>query len=244
MVEFKLGKKSARHDPRTFVYAKYRTGNVTAPQQAHWGEGLQFAMLGNNEYGDCVEAGYAHQCEIWGDRSGSPFVPTEAEALGAYSAITGFNPNEPNTDNGTDILTALGYWENTGMAGHQITTYASLNPLSQDEISESIAFYGGAYIGLQLPTSAQAQVGQQWTVTTGPDARPGSWGGHCVPLCGYGPDQLFCVTWGALQSLTWEFLTTYCDEAYVMLSQEWIEATGQSPSSLAWGQLMADIANL
>jgi hypothetical protein len=244
MVDVKLGKKAARQDSRTLAYATYRTGAEAAPADAHWGRGLPFAMLGNDKYGDCVEAGYAHQVQIWGDRADKPFVPDNTEVLGAYTAITGFNPNDPNTDQGTDILTAVGYWKSTGMAGQKITAYASLNPRQRDEISEAIAWYGGAYIGVQLPLSAQDQVGKQWTVTTGPDAVAGSWGGHCIPLSGFDQNQLWCVTWGALQSMTWEFFTTYCDEAYVLLATEWIAASGQSPSRMAWGQLLADLANL
>lgn len=244
MVEFKLGKKPARHDTRTFAYAKYRTGAATAPQRAHWGHGLPFAMLDNDKYGDCVEAGYAHQVQLWRDRAGDPYVPADTDVLAAYTALTGFNPNEPSTDRGTDILAALKYWKSTGMAGHKITAYAKLNPLNQNEMSEAIAFFGGAYIGLALPISAQAQVGKEWVVTTGKDAAAGSWGGHCVPLVGYGPTEIWCVTWGTEQRMTWEFVTTYCDEAYVMLSQEWMETSGESPSKLAWGQLLADLANL
>ncbi len=244
MADVKLGKKAARHDPRTFDYATYRTGIATAPAQANWTTGLTFAMLGNSQYGDCVEAGYAHQVQVWGDNTGQPFVPTDAEALGAYTAITGFNPSNPSTDQGTDMLTALGYWQSTGMAGIKITAYAKVNPLNQEEVCEAIAWYGGAYVGVQLPTSAQSQVGTEWTVITGPNATPGSWGGHCIPLCAYDQNTVTCVTWGALQPMTWEFLTTYCDEAFVMLSQEWIAGSGQSPSNLAWGQLMADLANL
>lgn len=244
MADVRLGKNSARHDPRTFAYAAYRTGVATAPAHAHWGHGLQFAMLDNDKYGDCVEAGYAHQVQIWGDRAGMPVVPSDAETVAAYTAIAGFNPADPSTDKGTDILTALGYWKSTGMGGVQIDAYAALNPRDQAQMSEAIAWYGGAYIGLQLPISAQGQVGHEWTVTTGKDARPGSWGGHCVPVCGYDEKQLWCVTWGALQPMTWQFMQTYVDEAYVLLAHEWIEASGESPSKLAWGQLLADLANL
>ena len=49
---------------------------------------------------------------------------------------------------------------------------------------------------------------------------------------------------GALQSMTWEFFTTYCDEAYVLLATEWIAAAGESPSRMAWGQLLAGLASL
>jgi hypothetical protein len=30
------------------------------------------------------------------------------------------------------------------------------------------------------------------------------------------------VTWGALKRVTWRFLDTYCDEAYAVLSKDWI----------------------
>ena len=36
-----------------------------------------------------------------------------------------------------------------------------------------------------------------------------------------------------MQSMTWEFFTTYGDEAYVLLATEWTAATGQSPSRMA-----------
>ena len=244
MPDFRLGKKDARHDPRTLRLADYRTGALTAPAQAHWGHGLPFTMLANDSVGDCVEAGYAHQVQVWCDRAGQPFVPTDAEALGAYSAITGYNPDDPSTDQGTDMLTACNYWRSTGMAGHEVTAYLSVSAQNRGEVSESVAFYGGLYLGLALPTSAQSQVGATWTVLTGPDAAAGSWGGHCVPVTGYDEDILWVCTWGALQAMTWDFLATYCDEAYVLLSKDWQETSGTSPSGLAWGQLQADLANL
>jgi hypothetical protein len=244
MVDVKLGKNAARHDPRTFYYAKYRTGQAAAPAEAHWGHGISFAMLENDKYGDCVEAGYAHQVQIWGARAGNPFTPTDDEVISAYTAITGFNPDDPSTDKGTDMLTACNYWRSAGLGGQEITAYAKVSPQDKEQVSEAIAWYGGAYVGVQLPKSAQSQVGHEWVVTTGRDAEAGSWGGHCIPLVGYDQDTVWCVTWGAQQKMTWEFLTTYCDEAFVMLAKEWIAASGESPSHLAWGQLLADLANL
>jgi hypothetical protein len=242
--DFRLGKKNARHDPRTLRLADYRTGTLTAPAQAHWGHGLPFTMLGNDNAGDCVEAGYAHHVQVWCDRAGHPFTPTDAEALGAYSAITGYNPADPSTDQGTDMLTACNYWRSTGMAGHEITAFLSVPPRQQGLVKESVAFYGGLYLGVQLPLSAQAQVGDIWKVVTGPDAAAGSWGGHCIAVTGYDENILWVCTWGRLQAMEWDFLATYGDEAFVLLSKDWQETSGTSPSGLAWGALQADLANL
>ena len=241
----KLGKKPARHDPLTLHYGDYRTASLPpVPAEAHWGHGLPFAELGNDVYGDCVEAGFAHQVQVWSGRAGTPFVPTEAEALDAYSAITGFSPDNPASDQGTDMLTACQYWKSTGIAGHEVTAYLSVPPTQPGYIREAVALYGGAYVGVALPLSAQSQVGSLWTVTSGLDAAAGSWGGHCIPLCGYDAESLWCVTWGALQRMTWDWLQTYCDEAYLLLGRDWCEADGQSPAGLAWGALSADLANL
>ncbi len=244
MPVYPTGKKPPRHDPRTLRYAAYRTSfTPVAPVQAHWGRNLPFTPLGNTQYGDCAEAGYAHQVQVWCDRAGHPFVPDDTETLGAYSAITGFNPADPSTDQGTDMLSACQFWKATGLGGHQVYAYLSLQ-MAQWAIREAIALYGGCYIGLALPLSAQGQAGGVWAVTTGPDAEAGSWGGHCVNLTGYDQDMLWCSTWGALQAMTWEWLETYLDEAFVLLSRDWLRASGQSPSGLAWGALQADLANL
>ena len=48
------------------------------------------------------------------------------------------------------------------------------------EIRQSIALFGGVYIGLALPLTAQNQ--DVWDVVPngGANAEEGSWGGHCV----------------------------------------------------------------
>jgi hypothetical protein len=244
MPDFRLGKKPAVQDPRTLKLSRYLTGTLVPPPVAHWGHGLPFTMLSNDVYGDCVEAAYAHHVQVWCDRAGNPFVPTDAEALGAYSAMTGFNPADPSTDQGTDMLTACKYWQATGMAGHEVTAYLSVPPQQQAEVKTSVAFYGGLYLGVQLPLSAQSQVGATWTVVTGPDAVAGSWGGHAIAVTGYDENILWACTWGKLQALTWDWLSVYGDEAFVLLSRDWQETSGTSPSGLAWGQLQADLANL
>ena len=243
----KLGKNPACHDKRTLKYAKYRTEyRIAVPAKAHWGHGLPYDMLGNDQYGDCVEAAYGHMLQVWIDRAGGSFTPDSTSVLNAYSALTGFTPANPNTDRGTDMLAAAKYWRSTGMNGHEIDAFLEVDPRATDQVKEAVFYYGGLNIGLQLPLSAQDQSSPEgtWAVSTGSGSTAGSWGGHCVPICGFGPDMIWVVTWGYIQAMTWEFFQTYCDEAFVFLSHDWIEGTGKSPSGLAWGQLMADLSNL
>lgn len=244
----KLGKLPAVHDPRTLKMSDYFTAAVQSPPgQGHWGHGLTFGMDGNDDYGDCVEAEEDHQNVIWATHTGRVYGSTADDVLGSYTALTGFNKNDPNTDQGTDMLAAQKFWRSTGLCGVKTDAFVSVDPQNDFEVQTSVAYYASLAIGIQLPISAQAQTGNgPWTVTSGPDARPGSWGGHCVNVCGYNVprDAMWVVTWGQIQMMTWDFFRTYCDEAYCALSHEWITNSGQSPSGFAWGQLSANLANL
>jgi hypothetical protein len=189
-----------------------------------------------------VEAAYAHQLQVWDSRAGHPFVPSVTDTVQAYSNITGYNPAVPGSDRGTNMMSALNYWRSTGISGRTITAYARINPRTVTDIEVAIAWFGGAYIGIQLPLNCQSQ--STWVIRPGPGSAAGSWGGHCVPIVGYGPASLWVNTWGNIIEMSWTFLATYCDEAYALLSEEWMESSGVSPSKLAWGQLQADLANL
>src|SRR6185437_645652 len=63
-------------------------------------------MLGNDQYGDCVFAANGHTVEQQTALGqGKEVTVTTAQALAEYSKVTGFNPNDPNTDNGLKPVT-------------------------------------------------------------------------------------------------------------------------------------------
>jgi hypothetical protein len=104
--------------------------------------------------------------------------------------------------------------------------FVTLDPSSHTEVEDSVFLFGNCYLGMQLPLSAQDQT--VWAVPPGGPAgpgSPGSWGGHAIPVVAYDPRGLTVVTWGALKRMTWGFLYAYCDEAYAVLSQDWISRT-------------------
>jgi hypothetical protein len=49
------------------------------------------------------------------------------------------------------------------------------------------------------------------------------------------------VTWGQIYEASWDFLYEYCDECYVALSQDWLDAMGKSPPGFDLEQLVADL---
>jgi hypothetical protein len=245
----KLGKLPPRHDRRTLRLADYlRTdGLPTPPVKAEYTTKVAtWPMMKNDSVGDCTCAAAGHMIEQWTTYAGLPFVPNDDQVLAAYSAVSGYDAKTGADDNGAVLTDVLNYWRGTGIAGHKIVAYAALEPKNHRQVEDALYLFGNVYIGLALPVSAQGQ--KVWCVPAegphGPGA-PGSWGGHAVPVVAYDPHGLTVVTWGALQRMSWYFFETYCDEAYAVLSQDWIETTNHlSPSSFDLTALRQDLAKL
>lgn len=251
-----LGKTAARNDPRTLKFAKYlkyATSVTTPPAQFDWTHKTSpgdFTMLANDQYGDCVEAAALHMEQVWTSSSGSrPEVhPTDHDALAAYTAVAGFNPADPRTDSGTDMLQFMNYWRSTGIGreNNRVLAYAQVQPGSWPMVKSAIYLFGGLYIGLQLPLTAQNQ--SHWfvsDVTPNGPGEAGSWGGHCVPVVAYGTDHLTVVTWGQQMNMSWNFFSRYCDEAYAVIPQQtdW-ERPGddKTPVGFDWVSLATDLS--
>jgi len=250
--KLKLGKQPVRHDPRTLLMASYVTPALPTPPASvdltskvpSWG------MMDNDQIGDCTCAAAGHLIMEWtANAKPKMFTPSDKQIVASYSAITGYNPASGANDNGAVELDVLNYWRQSGIAGHKISAYVALEPSNHMHIMDSVYIFGGCYIGLRLPISAQAQIQnhQPWSVPPqGPtgDGQPGSWGGHAVPVMAYDARGLTVVTWGALQLMTWMFWAAYCEEAYAILSPDYLTGQMQTPAGFNLQQLQADLADL
>jgi hypothetical protein len=250
--KLKMGKSVARHDPRTLLLASYVTPSLPTPPASFdisakvsaWG------MMDNDQIGDCTCAAAGHLIMEWTANAGKKAAtPTDQQIVAAYSAITGYNPVTGANDNGANELDVLNYWRQTGIAGHKIDAYMALEPSNHNHIMDSVYIFEGCYIGVQLPISAQAQTQnhQPWSVPPGGpsgDGKPGSWGGHAVPVVAYDARGVTVVTWGALQVMTWTFWEAYCDEAYSLLSKDYLNGKKQAPQGFSMNELQEDLADL
>jgi hypothetical protein len=255
----KLGKRAARKDPRTLRLAKYIKALPPAPPRMGYLDAVRsWPMALNDAIGDCVVAAMAHMVQQWTTYAKpAPFVPTDQQVLQAYMTISGYNPNDPLTDQGCVMLDALNYWRKHGLGEHEIMAYVAINPTRKEEVEHAIALFGNCFVGFGLPVSAQAPRNDLgglplWEVPASGavgDGSFGSWGGHAVPLVGYNnTDQdrlgVRLVSWGGLYDATWHFVAEYCDEAYAVLSRDWIERSGVSPSGFDLATLLADLAEV
>ena len=89
------------------------------------------------------------------------------------------------------------------------------------EMFVAISAYGGCYVGVQLPDSAQQQFadGQPWTVVDGAQIE----GGHCVLFVGYDAQWLYAVTWGGIVKVSYRWWHQYGDEAWAVIPQAFVE---------------------
>ncbi len=252
-LKLKLGKSAARHDPRTLQMAAYVTPSLPTPPasfdlttkvKSSWG------MMENDQLGDCTCAAAGHLIMEWTANAGKKMiVPTNKQIVAAYSAVTGYNPTTGANDNGAVEIDVLNYWRQTGIAGHKIGAFVALEPSNHNHVMDAVYMFEGCYIGVQLPISAQAQTQnhQPWSVPPGGatgDGKPGSWGGHAIPVVAYDARGVTVVTWGALQTMTWTFWEAYCDEAYAILSPDYLNNQQQAPQGFSMAQLQADLADL
>lgn len=200
--------------------------------------------------GDCTIAEAAHAYTALGVYAGKPQVLfSDSEVVSVYSDISGYDPSTGNDDNGCQMQDVLNYLRNTGMADvngnvHKVAAYAALgNPADIQMLSQTLKTFGYVYLGVNLPQSAEDQFGNgAWTYEAGSPVV----GGHCIGLHRRKPygsqvGVFEMASWGALQPATIAFIQHYVEEAWAVITQDWIEANGDSCDGISLAQLEADM---
>lgn len=248
----KYGKLPVRHDARTLAFERYTSRLPNPPRSVspldrfqHFGWGT----LGNDQYGDCVWAGAAHETMLWTTEAGKLARFDDVHVLADYAKVTGFDPRTGANDNGTVVLDALNYRRKVGVhdasgTAHKIGAYAKVDASNTVHLKAAVWLFDAVGIGFEVPDYAEDQfaLGQIWHIG-GQDPNAPIVGGHYVPVVGYDSGGLWLVTWGELHRMTWQFFRKYTDEAYALLSPDMLRA-GKSPDGFDLATLNADLAAL
>jgi hypothetical protein len=235
----KLGKAPPRHDPRTLQFEKYIDPDLHITVPTSFGHERDvykipyedWGMLGNDNYGDCVFAGAAHETQIWNAERRVPVNFTDEAVLSDYAAVTGFNPVTGAGDNGTVVLDALNYRRKVGIVDaqgkrHKIAAYAAVEPGNWHNVLTALYLFHNIGIGINFPNTAMDQFnhGKPWTKIMNYRLD----GGHYIPIVAKRGSYLDVVTWSRIQRMTKTFFQFFCDEAYVLFSEEMLMADRSS----------------
>jgi hypothetical protein len=258
------GKLPAAHDPRDLMFDKYVDTSIIdlngPPPAKTVGHGDRMPkprlMLGNGPdpsvapgfggAGDCVFACITNYIRLAWSISGRGLFPANgATAIANYSEVTGYKLNDPATDNGTNMRTAMNWWRKTGYRDsqgnrHKIGGWASIKLNINHLLWAMYLVDEGVPSGIQFPDSAMTQFnnGQPWS----PVAGSGIDGGHCI-LADDDPldtgDTMLVESWARDQEATLPFLTEYLDEAYLVIDTGGM-VNGKTIEGLDAQQLLSD----
>jgi GNAT superfamily N-acetyltransferase len=239
----KLGKIAPRVDVRTLTLSRYvdRTKLPDPPATTDLTQHVaEWPMYANDRIGDCTTAAAAHMIEAWTAAShGAAVEVTESSVLTAFDRVKIVDPL--SGEEGAIELDVLRDWRKHGVGHHRIGAFAHVSTSDRRLVQTAAWLFGGLYIGLQLPLSAQYQETWDWNGSLAGDDRPGSWGGHAVDVVRYDTSGLTIVTWGGLKAMTWAFWDRYCDEAYCILSRDFLDGD-HAPNGFDLDALRADLS--
>jgi hypothetical protein len=206
-------------------------GWENAVPPASWG------MLGNDTYGDCAEAMAGHFVISTSFNAGHQLAPTLQQVLDFYTAVTGFNPSDPSTDQGTVLSDMFAVWKNDGfpvtdvatgnVVVHKILGAVSCDITSWPQLRWVTDTFGGILKGIKCPKSALDNT-TDWAY----DPSSPIEGGHAILGDSQGGQGDKNISWGLVIPTSKEFELNLLDEAWAVVTDSWLNAVGTSPSGL------------
>jgi hypothetical protein len=220
------------------------------PPERNWQRDVDVTdPLRNLDLGDCVPVAALRSIEVRLTTAGrSSWMPTGTDAVRLYGAWASYDPANPATDHGTDVVKAMTTWCTAGVLVVpgllDIPQWTKLDPQNIDHIKLAIELTGGVLFSFALPLAVQ--YAPAWNVV--PDgsvgAVKGGWADHRV-FCGrYDADGVWGITWGQEIPISWAFVSAYAIAADAVLSWDWFEVTGVTPAGLMREALAADMRGL
>ena len=245
---YRLGKHPKKVDRRTLKMRIYLSAALPPAPAAvtHERKVTEWRVYGNHEYPDCTVAAVGHMVEDWtANTRSAPVIIPDSEILAAYNLLSGGRGGDLH------MISVLKHWGKTGIGGHRIDAFAEIRTGDSTETRQAVHIFGAAYVGLKLPDFVTKSPHATpdivpWAVpASGVKANPGNpHCGHAVAIVGYDPERFWVVTWGKLKSMTPDFYAAYSDEAYAVLSPDWLMPGGKAPPGFNLEQLKADVARI
>jgi hypothetical protein len=245
---YQLGKNPPVVDDRTLRLDAYVKPELPSPPAAvsYGARVSNWPMYYNNQYLDCTCAAVGHMIQNWTANASAEVTVEPPALLAFYERIAG--TSTPPGKN-LDLLAVLKYWRRAGLEGHKVLGFASVALRDRVQAQTACWLFGSVYIGVALPDfAAQGDVYTvPWVVPLGGpvgSAAPNPDNGHCIVAVSYDADNLYVVTWGEIKSMSWEFYDAYAEEAFAVISKDFIEANGLDPAGFDLAAIEKDVKQL
>jgi len=232
--------KNAAEVPAMSTLSSYMTSPVfKTPRSFDYSNRVKdYPMALNDTYGDCTIAGVVHMLQLAYAEIGEVFeYPGDDAVKQEYFKLTG------GADTGLVEHDVLKTWMTDGLFGTKISAYAPVNIKNRDEMAAAIYLFGSVYLGVEMPPDAETQFEshQPWHVPMYPEEPSG---GHCVVATGCNRFGVDIITWGATESMTWQWWETYGSEAWVVIPEAFVELDHGPIWNINILSLQEDLKNL
>jgi hypothetical protein len=241
------------HAPKLKMFMRAGATYPSVPSTADWtsaAAGVLGQVYENDKYGCCVEAEDGHYIGVLTGNAGALYTYTDTQILADYTALTGFSPSDPSTDQGTDPVADLNYRVSNGYAdGSKDAGWAMVDATNPAEVMYAIYTFGNVKMWFGVPQSIVDSMptssGFVWDVSAG---APVANNGHCIGSYAFDVKQIQAVavtaqgvvvaTWGMLGLITWAALAAWFIPSQqgglaVRVSADWVnKATGQDPDGV------------
>ncbi len=211
-------------------------------------------IYGNDMLGDCIFAAMYHFLGVVTGNAGTAFIATRDQVIHDYSAVTGYNPADPSTDQGGQIADALNYFTQVGFAdGSKLAGWVAIDGSNWEEVKLAIYLFESVIKGLGLPEAWVSPMPSGDGFVWQPGTPINEDNGHCWMSFGYKSDAGTDDDSWALEGLVtrdahavyWDHSAGGTGEMYAPLSAEILgRATGRAPSGVDWTGLKAALAGM
>ena len=188
-------------------------------------------MMLNDQIGCCEVATAGHLRMAWTYAvTGATAAIPDSVVLSTYRALTGYDPATGQNDTGVATDDLLNYWQTTGIGGNKIAGCVAIDPTNQAEVQQAIYLFGGVFVTVNLPRSAEDQTSAgRGVVACVLVADPGR---SCdpIPFVWAGRHQGDHV--GHEQDVTWDFTRQKCNGMFAIVDNDFFNAEGKSPRGL------------
>ena len=197
-------------------------------------------MYANDRLGDCTCAAAGHMIEAWTAAAGQVVEISESAVIVAFEQVKIVDP--ATGEEGAVELDVLKFWRKTGIARHRIGAFASVLGARQEARPHRVVPLRRP---LHRPLAAAHRAGPGRLGLDGLAHRPGEARapGAVTPSTSSATrGRVSRSSPGArVKQMTWAFWQRYCDEAYCILSPDFLNGR-QAPNGFDLAALKADLA--